>query len=60
MFRLFFPFSFLSIFVRSITFVSVQLSDFLFGQLGLVFGSNAVITNGRVSFMVHVDQLNDS
>ncbi|KAF8672518.1 hypothetical protein HU200_049459 [Digitaria exilis] len=30
------------------------LSGFLFGQLGLVFGSNAVITNGRVSFMVHV------
>lgn len=26
----------------------VQLSDFLFGQLGLEFGSNAVITNGRV------------
>ncbi|KAL6643108.1 hypothetical protein ACP70R_021289 [Stipagrostis hirtigluma subsp. patula] len=25
-----------------------KLSDFLFGQLGLVFGSNAVITNGRV------------
>ncbi|KAF8672264.1 hypothetical protein HU200_049461 [Digitaria exilis] len=31
-----------------------KLSGFLFGQLGLVFGSNAVITNGRVSFMVHV------
>ena len=40
-------------------FFLLQLSDFLFGQLGLVFGSNAVITNGRVSFMVHVDQLNE-
>lgn len=30
----------------------VQLSDFLFGKLGLEFGSNAVITNGRVSFCV--------
>lgn len=28
-----------------------KLSDFLFGQLGLVFGSNAVITNGRVFIM---------
>ncbi|KAG2537562.1 hypothetical protein PVAP13_9NG299400 [Panicum virgatum] len=28
-----------------------KLSDFLFGQLGLVFGSNAVITNGRVFVM---------
>ncbi|XP_048574338.1 UDP-glucose:glycoprotein glucosyltransferase isoform X3 [Triticum urartu] len=25
-----------------------KLSDFLFGQLGLEFGSNAVITNGRI------------
>jgi hypothetical protein len=41
-------------------FFILQLSDFLFGQLGLVFGSNAVITNGRVSFMVHVNQLNES
>ncbi|CAL4925424.1 unnamed protein product [Urochloa decumbens] len=28
-----------------------KLSDFVFGQLGLVFGSNAVITNGRVFVM---------
>ncbi|CAN6287994.1 unnamed protein product [Urochloa humidicola] len=28
-----------------------KLSDFIFGQLGLVFGSNAVITNGRVFVM---------
>ncbi|XP_066322950.1 UDP-glucose:glycoprotein glucosyltransferase-like [Miscanthus floridulus] len=28
-----------------------KLSDFLFGHLGLVFGSNAVITNGRVFIM---------
>ncbi|KAK8444902.1 hypothetical protein SEVIR_9G223900v4 [Setaria viridis] len=28
-----------------------KLSDFVFGQLGLVFGSNAVITNGRVFIM---------
>ncbi|KAJ1295214.1 hypothetical protein BS78_01G207000 [Paspalum vaginatum] len=28
-----------------------KLSDFLFRQLGLVFGSNAVITNGRVFIM---------
>ncbi|CAN6310811.1 unnamed protein product [Urochloa humidicola] len=28
-----------------------KLSDFVFGQLGLVFGSNTVITNGRVFVM---------
>ncbi|OEL35788.1 UDP-glucose:glycoprotein glucosyltransferase [Dichanthelium oligosanthes] len=28
-----------------------KVSDFLFGQLGLVYGSNAVITNGRVFIM---------
>ncbi|KAL6883793.1 hypothetical protein ACP4OV_011207 [Aristida adscensionis] len=33
-----------------------KVSDFLFGQLGLVFGSNAVITNGRV-FVVNEGEL---
>lgn len=38
--------------------IILQVDQFLYGQLGLEYGVNAVITNGRVSFVLTLVDLN--
>jgi len=39
------------------TYHGIQVSHFLYRQLGQEFGVNAVITNGRVSIMISLSSL---